>query len=149
MPSLPARACSTPGCHGPAINGSRCDPCQAARYKLQDIRRQSSHDRGYDADHRKLRILCFQRDAWTCVDCGWKPDVVEQCLNIGIEEPPLEIILDELRQRKNRNERHLHGEHDIPIEVRPDLRLDLENYKTRCSECHSAKTMRELKGTMA
>jgi 5-methylcytosine-specific restriction endonuclease McrA len=56
------------------------------------------------------------------------------------------VILDELRRAKNRNDRHLHGDHQIPIEERPDLRLSLDNYRTRCSTCHSAKTMRELKG---
>jgi len=145
VPSLPARACSTPGCNGAALHGSRCDACQAARYKLQDIRRQSSTGRGYDKNHRAMRILCFQRDHWKCVDCGWEPDVVRQCREVGLDEPPIHVILEEVRQRKNSNDVHLHGEHDVPIEVRPDLRLSLDNYKTRCSECHSAKTMRELR----
>lgn len=72
--------------------------------------------------------------------------MVKQCRQVGLGEPPTDVILDELRRRKNSNDVHLHGEHDIPIEVRPDLRLSLDNYKTRCSTCHSAKTMRELKG---
>jgi 5-methylcytosine-specific restriction endonuclease McrA len=55
------------------------------------------------------------------------------------------VILEELRRRKISNDVHLHGEHDVPIDVRPDLRLELDNYRTRCSVCHSAKTMRELK----
>lgn len=51
-----------------------------------------------------------------------------------------------LRGAYRRGEKHLHGDHIVPIEERPDLRLDLENYATRCNECHSAKTMRELRG---
>jgi hypothetical protein len=31
----------------------------------------------------------------------------------------------------------------VPIEQRPDLRLDLDNLRTRCDRCHLAKTMRE------
>jgi hypothetical protein len=31
--------------------------------------------------------------------------------------------------------------------VRPDLRLDLDNLRTRCNTCHSAKTMRETAST--
>ena len=33
-------------------------------------------------------------------------------------------MLDELRQRLKRGERHLHADHQIPITVRPDLRLE-------------------------
>ncbi len=58
---------------------------------------------------------------------------------------PVEQVLAELRERFSRGERHLHADHQIPITVRPDLRLDLDNLRTRCNTCHSAKTMRELK----
>jgi 5-methylcytosine-specific restriction protein A len=34
-------------------------------------------------------------------------------------------------------------DHIIPIEERPDLRLDLSNLQSACKPCHSAKTMRE------
>jgi hypothetical protein len=61
----------------------------------------------------------------------------------GLEEPPTSVILEELRKRWHANLRHLHGDHDVPIEQRPDLRLDLDNYKTRCNECHAAKTLIE------
>jgi hypothetical protein len=42
-------------------------------------------ERGYDADHRRLRVLCFTRDNWRSVDCGWEPDLVElhRRLNLG------------------------------------------------------------------
>jgi hypothetical protein len=89
--------------------------------------------------------LCFERDGWTCVDCGWLPQCVRDCRAIGIEDPPTDIILDELRRAKLRGQRHLHGEHERTIEERPDLRSDLDNYRTRCNVCHAAKTMRELR----
>jgi 5-methylcytosine-specific restriction endonuclease McrA len=145
MPSLPGRSCSTPGCGNRAVAGSRCTACARDRQTVHDTRRGSKIDRGYDADHRRLRVLAFQRDNWTCVDCGWRPQVVSECDAYGLDEPPTDVILDALRQAYNRGERHLHGEHIIPIEGRPDLRLDLDNMATRCNLCHSAKTMRELR----
>jgi 5-methylcytosine-specific restriction endonuclease McrA len=56
--------------------------------------------------------------------------------------PPVEQVLAELRERFRRGEKHLHADHQIPIEERPDLRLVLDNLRTRCNTCHNAKTMR-------
>jgi 5-methylcytosine-specific restriction endonuclease McrA len=145
MPSLPKRPCSTPGCRNAATRGSRCDACARDRQTVHDNRRGSKIERGYDDAHRRLRVLAFQRDNWRCADCGWQPKIVIDCEQYELGEPPLDEVLAFLRQAFNRGERHLHGEHIIPIEGRPDLRLDLDNYATRCNLCHSAKTMRELK----
>jgi 5-methylcytosine-specific restriction enzyme A len=144
---LAKRACSTPGCAGLAENGPRCEACKKLQDRVYESRRGSPWRRGYDDVHQRLRIQCFQRDGWRCVDCGWEPDVIREARLYGLPEPPTDVILRELRQRFNRDDVHLHGDHDIPIEQRPDLRLDLDNYRTRCNRCHSAKTMRELKGT--
>jgi 5-methylcytosine-specific restriction endonuclease McrA len=100
--------------------------------------------RGYDEAHRRLRVLAFQRDEWRCVDCGWRPTIVIECEAYGLDEPPPAVILDALRQAYNRGERHLQADHIVPIEVREDLRLDLDNYATRCSRCHNIKTARGL-----
>ena len=49
----------------------------------------------------------------------------------------------ELRERFSQGEKHLHADHQIPIEQRPDLRLSLDNLRTRCNRCYGGKTMRE------
>jgi hypothetical protein len=91
----------------------------------------SSAERGYDADHRRLL-----RDGWRCADCGWAPEIVEQFRRLGLGAPPTDRVLAELRHRHNRGERHLHADHQVPIVQRPDLRLDLDNLRTRCDRCH-------------
>jgi hypothetical protein len=144
MPSLPGRSCATPRCRNPAVKGSRCAACERAKQSHIDRRRDGSTDRGYDEVHRRLRVLCFVRDNWKCVDCGWQPDIIVDCEEHQFDEPPVDAILEALRVAFNRGERHLHADHDQPVEQRPDLRTDLDNYKTRCNRCHSAKTMREL-----
>ncbi len=146
MPSLPTRGCSK--CGKPRTIGSLCGDCERTRQTLLDsYRRGSTTERGYDPAHRRLRILAFQRDGWKCIDCGWRPQIVVDFEQYELGEPDLAAVLNELRIAYNRNERHFHGDHVIPIEVRPDLRLDLDNYATRCNVCHSAKTMRELNGS--
>ncbi|MGI8746321.1 MAG: HNH endonuclease [Bryobacteraceae bacterium] len=107
------------------------------------MRRGTPLERGYDAHHRRLRVLCFQRDGWRCVDCGWEPDLSADFRRFDLGDPPTDRVLAELRDRHNRGERHLHADHQVPIAERPDLRLDLDNLKTRCDACHRAKTNRE------
>src|SRR6478736_9072935 len=87
------RPCSTPGCRELSAGG----PCELHRRRRQredDDRRGSSSERGYDASHRRLRILCFERDGWRCVDCDWEPDIIRECREVGIEPPPTEVVLD-------------------------------------------------------
>jgi 5-methylcytosine-specific restriction endonuclease McrA len=68
---------------------------------------------------------------------------VADCRRFDLGEPPVEKVLKELRQRLNRGERHLHADHRIPIAVRPDLRLVLDNFQTLCDRCHNRKTLAE------
>jgi 5-methylcytosine-specific restriction endonuclease McrA len=112
-------------------------------FRLQDARTGTSAERGYDADHRRLRVLCFIRDEWRCVDCGWEPNVVNDFRRFELGPPAVAQVLAELRERFSQGEKQLHADHQIPIEVRPDLRLSLDNLRIRCNGCHSAKTMRE------
>jgi 5-methylcytosine-specific restriction enzyme A len=140
------RPCPIPGC-SELTSGGPCEQHRRARQREHDERRGSSRDRGYDADHRRLRVLCFQRDGWRCVDCGWEPDIVADFRRFELGDPPTDKVLAELRDSHNRGDRHLHADHQIPIAERPDLRLDLDNLRTRCDGCHRAKTQRECTGT--
>ena len=141
MPSLAKRACSTPGCRGGASGKtSRCNACEQAHQAA----RGTTTARGYDEAHRRLRILAFQRDGWRCIDCAWRPPIIVECEVYGLDEPPLDVILDALRHAYNRGQRHLQGDHIIAIDQRPDLRLDLDNYATRCNLCHNVKTARGI-----
>jgi 5-methylcytosine-specific restriction enzyme A len=143
---LASRPCSTPGCPLLASDGSRCKLHQRVSAEQYDRQRGKTTERGYDKDHIKLRVARFERDGWRCVDCGWEPDVIQQCREAGLDAPPTAVVLEELRCRFARHERHLHADHEIPIEVQPDLRLELDNLRTRCNTCHAAKTRRERSG---
>ena len=145
MPSAPRRPCSSPGCRGVCDEGGYC----LTHRRQRDRQRGTPVERGYDAEHRKLRILCFQRDSWRCADCGWEPDIVADCRRFELGDPPVEKVLNELRQRLNRGERHLHADHRVPIAARPDLRLVLDNLQTLCDRCHNRKTRREKDGGRA
>jgi hypothetical protein len=135
-PAIPCRRCGAP-------SQGRCIACSKVKNQRIDDCRGTSTQRGYGPTHRRLRISCFIRDNWTCVDCGWQPSIVADFALYQLGEPPLERILAELTANHNAGHRHLHADHQIPIEERRDLRLDLRNYRTRCNLCHSAKTMRE------
>jgi 5-methylcytosine-specific restriction endonuclease McrA len=145
MPAVAKRPCSYPaGCGAlvePGTGSGRCPGHQQSRAPVEQ--RGKTTDRGYGVDHRRLRVLCFARDRWRCVDCGWEPECVRVFREAGLGLPPSDAILEELRLAYARGDRHLHADHEIPIEQRPDLRLVLSNYRTRCDACHNAKTARE------
>jgi len=112
-------------------------------YRQQDAQRENSNARGYDADFRRLRVQCFVRDNWQCVECDWKPRIIAECIEVGVEFPPAEIVFEHLRKAFNRGEQHLHCDHRLTVEERPDLRLSLGNLQTLCASCHSKKTRAE------
>ena len=144
MPMLPKRCCSDPMCGAVAAPGSsRCPAHARALQRSYDDRRGTTVERGYDSDHERLRVLCFQRDEWRCKVCGWEPDVVRDCRLAGIDAPPVEVVLEELRRAKNAGERHLHCDHVLPIILSPGQRLNLDNMQTLCDWCHRRKTMKE------
>lgn len=143
---LSSRPCGEVGCRNLVSDGQgRCVEHRRSAERQRIERFGTSTERGYDADHRRLRVLCFERDEWKCVDCGWEPDIVRNCRLFKLGGVPTSHVLEELRIRKNRNQLHLHADHQIPIADRPDLRLDLDNMRTRCNACHSAKTLSEIR----
>ncbi len=139
MPTAPPRLCT--GCGNPVLG--RCSTCQGAKHRRTDAQRGTSTERGYTAEWRVLRVAAFVRDHWTCVECGWKPEIVALYESLGIPElPAREAVLEELKVRKNAGLRHLHGDHIVSIERAPELRLCLENIQTLCNVDHARKSIR-------
>ena len=138
MPTAPPRLCRC----GEVYVG-RCSACSRNKARRQDERRGTSTERGYDADWRIIRIRAFERDGWRCVDCGWRPEIVEMYERIGAGVPETLLVMEELRARQQAGGLHLQGDHIQTIADRPDLRLDVGNVASRCSVCHSRRTARE------
>lgn len=137
LPALPLKQCSKLGCRALTAHG-RCDAHQI----IQPVR-GTTVERGYGADHKRIRILCFERDDWRCVDCGWEPEIVRAFREAGLDPPPTEQVIDDLKRAFARGDRHLHADHVVPIEVNAELRLVLGNLATRCNRCHNRKRASE------
>lgn len=131
MPHLAKRPCSVCGNLG----------CTA--HQRDYSYRNTTACRGYDAAHKRLRVLCFMRDEWRCIDCGWEPEIVKDFREAGLQAPSSEAVLRMLKIAFAKGERHLHADHQVPIDQAEELRLDLDNLKTRCNVCHATKTARE------
>jgi hypothetical protein len=86
-----------------------------------------------------VRLACFIRDGWRCVDCGFEPDIVRMAREAGVAMPPMNRILDELRMRFADHRKHLHADHLVPVDRAPELRLDLGNLATRCDSCNVSR----------
>lgn len=118
----------------------------ARSHRSSHAPRPVSSQRGYDSTHRAIRILCFLRDDWRCVQCGWEPYMVTMFRDASMGVPPTQRILDELRLNYQAGARHLHADHIQTIDDRPDLRLELSNMQTLCNACHGLKTRAETAG---
>lgn len=79
-------------------------------------KRPSASERGYDHDWAKLREWRLTRNP-VCEHC-------EAAGKVSYEG----LIVD----------------HKIPVHVRPDLRLDIDNTQTLCRSCHARKTEADI-----
>ena len=136
------RPCRRCGETCPHHKSGLCLECQAIVPQNRDRDRESSRDRGYDAKWEKLRKQALIRDHFTCLDCGWQPNLVEMALEAGAKIPVAEVF-EELRRRYRAKGTHLIVDHKIPIRRNKALRLKLENLQTLCSDCHAKKTAKE------
>ena len=78
----PLRVCLTPGC--PAlVSAGYCDCCAPVHRQQQDhadrARRGSAGDRGYDAHHRRWRVLVLRRPG----PAGEPPGLCVRCYHAG------------------------------------------------------------------
>jgi 5-methylcytosine-specific restriction endonuclease McrA len=105
------RICSYPGCHR-AVRARYCDDHASESQRPRDVRRATNTQRGYDAAWRKKRAEYIKAHP-----------LCEDCLEIG-----------------KVNGRNIEVDHIIPIEVRPDLRLEDSNLRSRCRRHHKLKT---------
>lgn len=142
MPTAPLQPCSHQPCRNTVTHGA-CAEHRRAKHRMIDDRRGTAKERGYDVAYRKIRVLIFDRDHWTCMDCGWRPELLVECERVGLDQPDIAVILDYLAKAQQTGERHLHCDHVIPIADAPDMRLSAGNLATRCSTCHAVKTARE------
>lgn len=116
MPARALRPCTHPGCPALLPGGGRCQAHQKAEARAYDERRGSAASRGYDATWRRLRVQFLrQNPLCECDDCG-----------AGAIRMTLAEVVD----------------HIIPIEERPDLRLDWSNLRSMSKRCHDAHTAR-------
>ena len=70
MPNKPPSPCAHPGCSALALDtGNRCAAHRRVTYAQDRQVRGSSHERGYDARHRKWRLAVLARDP-VCVMCN-------------------------------------------------------------------------------
>ena len=125
MPTAALHLC--PRC-GPTDH-DRCPIALQQRRDRAEQSRGTSTERGYDTSWRVLRVRALIRDSWTCQQCHWQPEPVRLAVAY-YQDPPVHPTLRYLTAEQQANRRHLHVDHIQTIEVRPDLRLELDNLQT-------------------
>lgn len=138
MDSKP-RVCAKFPCRQPAEKG--CN----GRCENHAVKTDRGEKKLYGAEHRTLRIECFERDQWTCKGCGWCPAFIEENRAMverhGIEPLPLELIRRDLAAMYQiKGGQWLECDHIFSAIDRPDLAGSLSNRQTLCNRCHYKKT---------
>ena len=116
MPLRLKTRCRYPGC-GRAVRGAYCEQ-HAGTKRRMDRGRGSAKERGYDRDWERVAEMRRGLDAYICRSCFDKTG---------------RIIIAKL------------VDHIIPIHVRPDWRLEIDNTQVLCNGCHTAKTNEDLR----
>lgn len=135
----PLTQCAQPGCRQLIRGAAKC----AEHTRKTPEERQLSTAKHYGRAHKRRRIYVFQRDSWTCKQCGWKPELVAIAEKFGIALPATERILEDLRVAYHDRRTHLHCDHVYDVDVRPDLADNVDYQQTLCSVCHGEKTRQE------
>ena len=116
MPLRLKTRCRYPGC-GRAVRGAYCEQ-HAGTKRRMDRGRGSAKERGYDRDWERVAEMRRGLDSYICRSCFDKTG---------------RIIIAKL------------VDHIIPIHVRPDWRLEIDNTQVLCNGCHTAKTNEDLR----
>lgn len=115
-PQRAKRPCKVSSCKDFAVNGGYCDQHQE-RIRKKDRERGTAHQRGYDAEWDKQRLLFLDENP-LCVD-HFKRKLIEAA-----------TVVD----------------HIIPHKGDQALFWDKNNWQPLCKQCHDRKTATEDKG---
>jgi 5-methylcytosine-specific restriction enzyme A len=115
MPLRLKTPCRHPGC-GRAVRGGYCDEHQGAKRQF-DRGRGSAAQRGYDRQWERVADERRRMDFHLCQEC-LKHDRLTTSSTV---------------------------DHIVPIYVRPDWRLEIDNAQVLCHTCHAAKTREDLR----
>jgi len=120
MPETPNRPCLR--CKKILTTSTYCPACQTLRdttkqsYRQDQDKRPSSRARGYDTAWERLRNWYLKQNP-LCIDCQ----------GAGIVRPAVVV------------------HHIEPVDERPDLRLDPQNFRSLCFSCHEIFHSRKKK----
>jgi 5-methylcytosine-specific restriction protein A len=116
MPMQPKKRCGYPGC--PRTTRQRyCDEHLPIARRFYDRRRGTTKERGYDGDWERVAEHRRHLDSGLCQHC----------------------IRDGLVTASNL------VDHILPIHIRPDWRLEIDNTQVLCRDCHTRKTSKDNK----
>jgi len=115
MPNVLLKRCGFRGC--PRTTRQRyCDEHAPLARRFYDRKRGTTTQRGYDGAWKQLAEQRRQLDAGLC----------QECLKAGLlRASPL-------------------VDHILPIHIRPDWRLEIDNTQVLCTDCHTSKSSEDL-----
>lgn len=115
MPNQLKHRCGMRGC--PQTTRHRyCDEHRPLAQRLLDKRRGLPAERGYDRAWKQIALARRRLDFYLCQDCLAHDMVVSSNL----------------------------VDHIVPIHVRPDWRLEIDNTQVLCTACHGRKSGQDL-----